>query len=135
MRFLLRLFPAYRALELKLADAASARIDAEDAARLALDRANRAETALAESSERERRTLYKFSNWQALATGCRVMPFPEEYTPPPVEEPAQGGPMEAPRPKTMRDVETERNRQARAKADEARKRALGIVQENIDKAG
>lgn len=131
----MRLFPTYRALEAKLAEAATARIAAEDTARLALDRANRLETALAGMMAEERRTYRKFANYQAVQSGARFLPFPEEYTPPPVEEQAQGGPMEAPRPRTMRDLEAERNRKARAEADERRKRHMQTINEQIDKAG
>ncbi|HXC05800.1 MAG TPA: hypothetical protein VNZ86_13655 [Bacteroidia bacterium] len=100
----LRLFVAYRALELKdskwadlaydleieseelayeLSEAASARIDAEDKMRLWKDRAEVASLERDKIREEYFQSIKKIANFESLRTGMPMVPFPEVYTPPP----------------------------------------------------
>jgi hypothetical protein len=83
VRCFLCLFAQYRAIEEHLAEAASARISAEDNARYWRARAEAAEEGRDKANGVVERCLKQVANFEALRSGSLNVPFPEAYPAPP----------------------------------------------------
>ncbi len=133
MRRLLRLIPAYRALEAELAECASCRIKAEDVVRdmqarmyAALEDRDRARSELSTA-------LKQVANYEALRSGP-IVPFPDVYQPMPAPERDLTVEERSPvPPRSMREYEHTIRTVSRKEARERRiglREALDAVTEN-----
>ncbi len=133
MRRLWRLIPAYRALEAEVYEAAAARIQAEDAARIARCDLNAALDERDQSRTELNKTLKQVANYEALRSSP-IVPFPDVYQPMPAPEPvAQIGEQQPTPPRTMREYEqAARAASRKAAGDRIRglREALDAVTEN-----
>lgn len=119
LRFL-RLFSAYRLLEQRVSSLEGDVIEADVRARYLQNRVETAETRVREIEDSYSRSLKMLINFQAIHAGSTVVPFPDVHVemPKPPEEP-QLVPINSFSSRLARDVQRERNQEARRKATEA----------------
>lgn len=103
--WLLRLFPAYRALEAELAESASHAIQSDDDVRFWKARTIAAEERSDRLEGAEAKAAKMIANFTALQLGQEIVPFPDVYAP-------------VPRKEETAEVPVPRRRQAREVADE-----------------
>lgn len=115
---LLRLFAQYRALELQIAELATARISAEDRERLWRSRSESAEQLRDKALDEKERNHKMMANWMALYYGSPSVPFPEVFVSPLREEPeVEPQPRKQHASERMRELDREFREQFSRNAD------------------
>jgi hypothetical protein len=117
LTWFLRLFSQFRLLEQSVAQAESARIQADDNARLWRAKADWAEAERDKARSELSAAIKNTANWEAVMMGAPQVPFPEVYTAPPPPPAGQVGPQPVHRA-TLRDLQRDRVMASRQAAHE-----------------
>ena len=132
MIWFLRLFARYRLLETQIAEAASARISAEDNSRYWRNRAEVAETDKEKARGVFERNLKQVANYEAHRTGAPCVPFPDVWVVPPTAfERPEPGSQETSQRRSARDVQQAAIARSRKAAADHRAQ-VALANENND---